>query len=399
MIFFLLFSLGKAGGIRVLSYYTLPLMDSFRHPANAKLFFLFAAQLLSLLVLDKYLKEPGPLQPVINRIVNVLLGITGLLLITGLFNSQLFKLVGNLNLSQGRLALKTLFDSIGFYDFLFLNATLAFITLVLLRWTLKRNRLRQMLLPLLCVEMILAAQFMLPLTYFRTSSPQTVQRILNAQPEGYPVPDGVTSIRELSADGMTYFNEIGCLNPFNKKPGRSDYIITPANLSWQLDFWEDTAFREKIIEYPFYYIADTIYSVRDKKELISDSLSGKSALADFSLSGTPLIRGNQKANSNIDSFGPDYIRFKVKSAEPAFLVLLQNHYPNWVVRLNGIKTDIIPTNHAFMGVVVPAGEQVVEFRYEASGILYIAIGSLLFTLTGLVYFSRRKNKSREQKAD
>jgi len=79
--------------------------------------------------------------------------------------------------------------------------------------------------------------------------------------------------------------------------------------------------------------------------------------------------------------------------------LLQNHYPNWVVRVNGRKTQIIPTNHAFMGVVVPAGEQVVEFRYEAAGILYMAIGSLLFTLAGLVYFSRKKNKPSEQKAD
>jgi LPXTG-motif cell wall-anchored protein len=79
--------------------------------------------------------------------------------------------------------------------------------------------------------------------------------------------------------------------------------------------------------------------------------------------------------------------------------LLQNHYPNWVARVNGQKTQIIPTNPAFMGVVVPAGDQVVEFRYEASGILYMAIGSLLFTLAGLVYFSRKKKKPSEQKVD
>ncbi|HOZ68041.1 MAG TPA: hypothetical protein PLU11_03195 [Chitinophagaceae bacterium] len=399
LIFFLLFSLGKAGGLRVLSYYTLPLLDSFRHPANAKLFVLFAAQLLSFLTLDKYLKEPGSLQPAIKRIVNILLVITGLLLITGLFKTRIFQLAGKLNVTHGRLDLKTIFDAISFYDFLFLNATLAFIILLMLRWTLKKNRLQRWLLPVLCAEMILAAQFMLPLTYFRTSSPQTVQNILNAQPKGYPAPDGFTSIREMSADGMNYFNEIGCLNPFNKKPGRSDYIITPANLSWQLDFWEDTAFREKIIEYPFYYLADTIYQVPDKKDFIRDTLSRKAALANLSLYAKPLIPDNQDALSVIESFGPEHIRFKVNSAGPTFLVLFQNHYPNWAVRINGQKTDIIPTNHAFMGVVVPGGEQVVEFRYEAPGILYMAMGSLLFTLAGLVYFSRKKKNTREQKAD
>ena len=399
LIFFILFSLGKAGGIRVLSYYTLPLMDSFRHPANAKLFFLFAAQLLSFLALDKFLKDPVPLQPAVRRIVNILLVITGLLVIIGFFKTQIFQLAGKLHLTQGRLALKTLFDSIHFYDFLFLNALLAFLTLIILRRTLNKNRLQRLLLPLLCAEMMLAAQLMLPLTYFKTTSPHTVQNILNEQPEGYPAPDGTTSIRELSADGMNYFNEIGCLNTFNKKPGRSDYIITPANLSWQLDFWEDTAFRKKIIEYPFYYTADTIYSVADKKEFISDTLLRKAALADLRLFAPTQITGNQKATTVIDSFGPDHIRFKVKSAGPGFLVLLQNHYPNWVARINGRKTQIIPTNHAFMGVPVTAGEQTVEFHYEATGMLYMAMGSLLFTLAGLVYFSRNKNNTREQKAD
>ncbi len=397
LIFFLLFSLGKAGGLRVLSYYTLPLMDSFRHPANAKLFFLFAAQLLAFLTLDKYLKDPATYQKTTIRIVNILLVVTGLILITGLVKTGLFQLAGTMSMKQDRTVLKTLFDSLSFFDFLFLNAVLAFSTLFITRWLLQRQQLKRWLLLLLCIEMILAAQFMLPLTYFRTSSPKTVQRILDAQPAGYPIPGATTSIREMSADGMNYFNEIGCLNPFNKKPGRSDYIITPANLSWQLDFWEDTLFRKKIIEYPFYYLADTVYAVRDKNGFIQASGSGKAAIADLP-AGT-MVPDAAGASAAITSFEPGQILFKVKSTEPSFLVLLQNHYPNWEVRVDEKKTAVIPTNHAFMGVVVPAGEQVVEFRYKATGILYIALGSLIFTLAGLAYFSRKKNRVIEQETD
>ncbi len=399
LIFFLLFSLGKAGGLRVLTYYTLPLMDSFRHPANAKLFFLFAAQLLAFLAIDKYLKDPLPYQPAVFRTTNVLLIITGLLMITGLVKSRLFLLTTAIVKGSDRTALKNFYDSIRFSDFLFLNAAIAFTTLLVLRWLLKKHKLQRFMLPLLCAEMILIAQFMMPLTYFRTYSPQSVQQILNTQPAGYPIPDSQASLQELSADGMRYFNEIGCLNPFNKKPGRSDYIITPANLSWQLDFWEDTAFREKILQYPYFYIADTVYAIQDKNRFLSDSTMGKFALADLSSTVPQTPRTQQTAKASITSFGPAKIQFAVRSASPSFLVLLQNHYPNWEVWINGQKAEILTANHAFMGVLIPAGDQVVEFRYKATFILYMAIGSLLFTIAGLVYFSRRKKNTSEQKAD
>lgn len=399
LIFFVLFSLGKAGGLRVLSYYTLPLMDSFRHPANAKLFFLFAAQLLAFLAIDKYLKEPGAYQRIAIRTINMLLILTGLLLITGLIKSRLLPLAADLINGNDRIALKNLFDTIRFSDFLFMNAILAFTTLLVFRWLLKANRLQRFLLPVLCAEMIITAQFMLPLTYFRTYSPQTVQRILKAQPAGYPIPDNSTSIRELSAEGMNYFNEIGCLNPFNKKAGRSDYIITPANLSWQLDFWEDTVFRKKILEYPLFYIADTVYPLKDKHRFLADTTSGRFALADLPPTCVQPSRQQVKTKSAVTSFGPDHIQLTIRTATPSFLVLLQNHYPNWEARINGQKAALLPTNHAFMGVWIPEGDQVVEFRYKATNILYIAIGSLLFTLTGLMYFSRKKKTTSEQKAD
>jgi hypothetical protein len=44
---FLVFSFGEWGGLRLISYYFLPLMDSFRHPANAKMFTIFFAVILS----------------------------------------------------------------------------------------------------------------------------------------------------------------------------------------------------------------------------------------------------------------------------------------------------------------------------------------------------------------
>jgi hypothetical protein len=398
LLFFLIFSLGKAGGLRVLSYYTLPLMDSFRHPANAKLFFLFAAQLLAFLALDKYLKDPGPYKKTALKLVNIILIIAVLLLLTGLVKSRLFTPAVASDFSMNRAGFKSLFDSLGFYDLLFLNALLITVVLLFTRRLLLRNRLQSFLLLLVFGEMFLAAQLMLPLTYFRSSSPKTVQSIINHQPKGYPVPDINTSVREMSVDGMNYFNEIGCLNPYNKKPGRSDYIITPANLSWQLDFWEDTLFRKKILEFPLAYFADTVYSVQDKAKFIAADNNRKAAVADIPVG--KLVTENPGAEPlQITAFRPGNIGLHCNTKKGGLLVLLQNKYPGWEAIVNGRKVPVIKTNHAFIGILVPPGVQEVEFRYKATGILYIAVFSLIFLISGLVYFSRKKNKNLEQKAD
>jgi hypothetical protein len=397
-LFFLVFSLGKAGGLRVLSYYTLPLMDSFRHPANAKLFFLFAGQLLAFLALDKYLKDPGPYRKTVLQGVNIILIIAVLMLLTGLVKSRMFNPAVASDFSMNRAGFKALFDSLGFYDLLFLNALLISLVLLITRRLLLRNRLQSYLLLLICSEMILAAQLMLPLTYFRSSSPKTAQSIINHQPKGYPVPDINTSVRELSEDGMNYFNEIGCLNPYNKKPGRSDYIITPANLSWQLDFWEDTLFRKKILEFPLAYFADTVYRVQDKAKFIASNDYRKVAVSDVP---ADLLNNTNPGAGPIrfTSFRPGRIGLHTDTEKGGLLVLMQNKYPGWEARVNGRKVPVIITNRAFMGILVPPGVQEVEFRYKATGILYIAVFSFIFLITGIIYFSRMKNNSLEQKAD
>lgn len=396
--FFLIFSLGKAGGLRVLSYYTLPLMDSFRHPANAKLFFLFAAQILACQSLNQYLEKNSGNIKTLSGILNALLMITGVLVLIGLAKNKLPQLVTIFMQAKDRNAIKSAYDAIGFYDFLLLNGLLAFIILLLLRRSVIKGGLQRILFPLLSIEMFFAAQFMLPLTYFRTSAPETVQQLLRAQPAGYPLPDPSTSMALQSAEGMNYFNEIGCLNPFNKKIGRSDYIITPANLSWQMEFWEDTLFRTKIMNYPVFYMADTIYSAANKDLFLSDTRHSKTALADLPVENPDTTLSVTPGKVKALSFEPNEFLFETQTDGNGFLVVHQNHYPNWQARLDDKPVPILKTNHAFMGVIIPPGNHRLTFTYKHNGILYMAIGSLLFTITGLLYFSRRKKINIEQES-
>jgi hypothetical protein len=393
-IVFVVFSLGRLGGIRVLSYYTLPLMNAFRHPANAKLFFIFAGQVLAAFSLNKYLNNDFINTRVLKKITSITLIIVALALLTGLLKSNILAaLRGDIFSGSGSWAsrLKELKNTLSFSDLLFLNTLFILPVLLFFYRALAREQLKKYILFIVLIEMIVVAQGMLPLTYVRKSSPAVVQQILNQQPSGYPLPDTKHSIADYSTGGMNYFEQMGCMNPYNKKPGRSDYIISPANLKWQEQFWDYSSFREKIIKYPLAYFADTIYNIGDTLAFISSHSVQRACITDepTPVSFTP----GDKRIISFTKFTPGSIIMETESDKQELLVLLQNNYYNWAVYVNGEKKTIVKTNLSFMGVVVPPGKSKVEFIYKSGLLKYLGLFSLLFITSGLIFISLSKRRS------
>ena len=58
------------------------------------------------------------------------------------------------------------------------------------------------------------------------------------------------------------------------------------------------------------------------------------------------------------------------------LVLTDAFYPGWIARVDGVEVPIQRADFAFRAVGVPAGEHVVEFRYEPASVRYGALLSL-----------------------
>ncbi|MCS7001250.1 MAG: YfhO family protein, partial [Dehalococcoidia bacterium] len=58
------------------------------------------------------------------------------------------------------------------------------------------------------------------------------------------------------------------------------------------------------------------------------------------------------------------IRLRVTSGIDQYLVVTDTYYPGWRARVNGVETPIHRANYLFRGIVIPAGEHVVEFTYE-----------------------------------
>lgn len=396
---FLVFSLGKFGGLRLLAYHTLPLMDTFKHPAKTKLFFLFAALLISAFSMQHYTREPQFYKKNIMKILWLLLLVAAFCFLFGLLKSSiwiLFSRETTNNISTGTF-IKEIRDSFSFYDTLFLNSVVLLIITAISLLLVRKNLLIKFLLPLVCIDVFIILQGMLPLTYVKNNTPSEVAKILNAQPAGYPLPDTASSLALYSQDGMKYFNLMGCMNPYNKKPGRSDYVITPSNLSTQDFFWNYKLFRNKIMKYPLIYVADTVFNIQDTALFLAEESTRKAAVSNqqTNTQEIKLTTTNTKpTNIIIRKFFPGKFEFHVTNSNTALLVLQQNYYPNWKVFVNGVKKEIEPVNITFMGVKLTPGTNKVIFEYSAPLILPSLILSLVFLSTGIfVFFIKRKQKS------
>jgi hypothetical protein len=58
------------------------------------------------------------------------------------------------------------------------------------------------------------------------------------------------------------------------------------------------------------------------------------------------------------------VKIQTQAAAPTFLVLSDVFYPGWQATIDGQPTKIYQTNYVQRGVKVPAGEHVVEYRFE-----------------------------------
>jgi hypothetical protein len=67
----------------------------------------------------------------------------------------------------------------------------------------------------------------------------------------------------------------------------------------------------------------------------------------------------------------------VDAPEACYLVLADSFFPGWTARVNGEPAEIFPAYHSFRGVVVPAGESTVEFRYRPASFRFGLIVSFV----------------------
>jgi membrane protein YfhO len=74
-------------------------------------------------------------------------------------------------------------------------------------------------------------------------------------------------------------------------------------------------------------------------------------------------------------------------ARPGLLVVSEGYYPGWQAEVDGVAAAIVPTNGMMRGVVLPAGEHRIVFRFRSRA---IAAGFLLSGLAIVVTIAARR---------
>lgn len=364
----LLFSFGEWGLLRGAAFHVLPLMDTFRHPSNARLFTIFFACLLGAMAFGFVLTNLNDWRTRKKTWAGILV-ILILLLLVSLSGWPLFDKISSNNF-------KDLIDGAGFHDLLFLSIM---IQLAFMAWiyfySVKKINSRLLLIGSI-LNLVLFTAFYQPFSVVKNTSVSAIQNLLDTlQQPGFPKPDLQSTIADNSREGMKYFEEIGAANMYNKKIGRVDYRITPSNLNTQNEFWFDTVFREQVLHYPLFYRADTVISLNDtfyrdaQQKTIYLLQSGKEKLSDSGVYTAMVIE-----------FNPQYWKIEVESNTPGFYSLFQNNYPKWEARIDGKPVEIITCNLSFIGIGIPAGKHIIELRYIVNDLRIVWMISTLYLI-------------------
>lgn len=390
----LLFSFGEIAGLRTVTYYLLPFMNTFRHPANAKLYTTFFSCLLAATAFDGFIS--GKLKS--RKINTAIIIVCSMLLITWLcslftpFNIFSLRHSSANNTSSGLIQkIKTDLDTMSFADLVLFNTVIQ-LPFLYLAWKFTTKKIRTKPLLLLGItNCILFTMLFQPFTVVKTQKASEVQKIINENSvAGYPIPDIKNSLIIISKDNEKNFADIGCRALYNKKIGRSNYRITPSNLLIQNKFWFNEKFRKLIMNYPLIYRADVIMDTSNYQKALDDSIDRWA----FLNNPYDIIKFEKIGNLviSISKFFPNDIEGDITCSKNGFFVLLQNYYPRWKLYIDNKKENLEIADISFMGFRVPEGTHHFSLHYEAKDIKLAFLISLLTLSIMMIFFLTKPSR-------
>lgn len=123
----------------------------------------------------------------------------------------------------------------------------------------------------------------------------------------------------------------------------------------------------------------------------SDDLRACAFVETPDVGGVPEIHGGPRGTAELHLYSPDRVTVDVDAPAPGLLVLGDALAPGWIVRVGGVRKELLAVDGAFRGVVVPAGRSFVDFVYVPTATrvgAWVAAAALVAIATTLV-FGRR----------
>ncbi len=164
-----------------------------------------------------------------------------------------------------------------------------------------------------------------------------------------------------------------------------------------------------MLQFPDYWVVQNPYSlprafIPRRAEIISEKSERLRRLADPSFdprevayveTSSSLPPPPYKGLAQIIAETPLYVRIRVDMQTAGLLLLADSWNRGWTASFNGKPLEVMPTNHAFRGVIVPTGVGVVEYRYDPASFrsgLWIGILALMTTVLWAAVVWRRARR-------
>jgi len=156
--------------------------------------------------------------------------------------------------------------------------------------------------------------------------------------------------------------------------------------------------------YPRAYFSDQVQSELDPrivlKKVTAPGFDGRREALVESAAVPSLPRSTAPAICRAMRDSPNELRVKTVTAEPRFLVVSEMYFPGWLAYVDGVPTAVYRTNYLFRGVVVPAGQHLVTFKYRPSSVTTgAAMSSLALVFVAVLLASSKRLFSRNATAD
>lgn len=386
--FSFLFSLGDVTPVREWCYRFLPLMNSFRHPANMRVFTTIGIILLSAGFLSQL---PDSFEKDSLSMVKKALAVMGVavLIITIIYFTK-----SSLKLSLNNLTGKKLLDSLSFAEIAFAEGLMQLLFISVFLFAVTRKVLnKKMLFALIAINSIFFCWLALPFTFISQVKTAAVNKYLASFPSGYPAPSAGAAVKAGIFSDSQVINVLGYANFYNKTISIQDHIITPTlNKSYET-FLKNALVRQIMADYKPAYFADTSLAVAPEK--LYDNSPDSKKIIYFSDTGSEKKPSTFKSGNTIEyiEFKPNIIKLKVNAAGRGILSIFQQFNHNWKARINGHQIPIYRCNDAFICTDVPAGSYTIEFNYEPKAVITSMKISLITFLIILLYFIFQRLKA------
>jgi hypothetical protein len=362
IIFFFLFSLGNYTPLRTWCYELIPLMNTFRHPANARLFVIIGSIVLGITTYQNFIT--GLLFVKYPIIISMaLLSIVLIFVFFSIPHASIEQKINGLfhQATNVRSVLKDFLNSLDYNDVVVLNGLAQIIFLGLFIILLGKTNKQLLLTLIFILNSFVFAQFSVPFTLASKTAPQTINNLIKNFPAGFPLPDQKKSISDNSADALAYFNTIGIQSFYNKKIATVDIVFTPTFMTQMEKAYSDNTVRNTMLSHPYAYFGDS----------------------------------QNPASFELKKFWNNSFQFNTNTGDTSVFYLQQLFLPGWKGFIDNKKVTILKANSAFMAIAIPKGRHEIKFIYQPAGIvasLILSFSSFLAVIVLLLKNILRANK-------